>query len=226
MIRFHPRKRGGIRKHTLRVGESDGKGDGLGLALGNVGGGVPDPRSVRADVGRELHLGDDVVVGADLEGLVTTHHQARLAVLLVLEKTNIAGTALLPLRGVLDKLEKLGAHLEDLLLRLLVGLGLDLFGKPDDGVEVDILGLGRLILLDAKNQTSQQQMIKKPPSVGNGGLDEPGSYAHTSSALAAAASRWALALPETSPLSSSSFFSFFAPPPNMENTAEEVTEGA
>lgn len=41
---------------------------------------------------------------------------------------------------------------------------------------------------------------------------------------AAAASRWALALPELSPRSSS-FFSFLAPPPNMENTDEEVTAG-
>lgn len=46
------------------------------------------------------------------------------------------------------------------------------------------------------------------------------------SLAAAAASRWALALPELSPLSSSSFFSFFAPPPNMEKTADEVTEAA
>lgn len=45
----------------------------------------------------------------------------------------------------------------------------------------------------------------------------------TSSALA---SRWAFALPELSPRSSSSFFSFFSPPPNMEKTEEEVTEGA
>ena len=38
-----------------------------------------------------------------------------------------------------------------------------------------------------------------------------------------AASRWAFALPEVSPRSSSSFFSFFSPPPNMEKTADEVT---
>lgn len=43
---------------------------------------------------------------------------------------------------------------------------------------------------------------------------------------AAAASRCALALPDVSPLSSSSFFSFFAPPPNMEKTADEVTGAA
>jgi len=87
------------------------------------------------------------VVRADLEGLVTSHHKTRLAILLVLQQPNVTGTSLLPLGGLLDELEELGAHLEHLLLRLLVGLGLDLLGELDDGVEVDVLGLGRLLLL-------------------------------------------------------------------------------
>jgi hypothetical protein len=52
-----------------------------------------------------------------------------------------------------------------------------------------------------------------------------GELTSSPSFAAAAASRWALALPELSPRSSSSFFSFLAPPPNMENTDEEVTAG-
>jgi len=101
-------------KLTLRVGEADGKGDGLGLTLADISSGVPDPAAVGADVGGELHVGDDwyritsaswfqtrtpyntavpdedleqhtVVVGADLEGLVAAHDKAGLAVLLVLE---------------------------------------------------------------------------------------------------------------------------------------------
>jgi len=87
------------------------------------------------------------VVSADLEGLVATHDQTGLAVLLVLEQTNVTSTALLPLAAVLDELEKLCAHLEELLLALLVGLGLDLLGQLDDGLEVNVLGLRCLVLL-------------------------------------------------------------------------------
>ena len=86
------------------------------------------------------------MVGADLEGLITAHNKASLAVLLVLQKSNISGTALLPLVGLADELEELGAHLESLLLNLLSGLDIDLLGKADDWLEVNILGLRRLIL--------------------------------------------------------------------------------
>lgn len=133
--------------HTLRVGESNSQGNSLGLALADIGGGVPHPAAVGANVGGELHLGHDVVVGADLEGLVSAHDESGLAVLLVLEQADVAGAALLPLAALLDELEELGAHLEGLLLGLLVGLGLDLLGQLDDGLEVDILGLGGLLLL-------------------------------------------------------------------------------
>jgi len=87
------------------------------------------------------------VVGADLERLVSTHDKASLAILGVLQETNIAGAALLPLVALLDELEELGSHLEHLFLRLLVGLGVNLFGKLDDGFEMDIFRLGRLLLL-------------------------------------------------------------------------------
>jgi hypothetical protein len=63
-----------------------------------------------------------IVVSADLESLITTHDESSLAVLLVLEQSNIASASLLPLSRIAIKLEELGAHLEDLLLRLFVGL--------------------------------------------------------------------------------------------------------
>lgn len=47
------------RIHTLSVGKSNSQGNSLGLTLADVGGSVPDPTAVRADVGRELHLRDD-----------------------------------------------------------------------------------------------------------------------------------------------------------------------
>ena len=87
------------------------------------------------------------MVGADLEGLVSAHDKSGLAVLLVLQQTNIASTSLLPLAALLDELEKLGSHLEHLLLGLLVGLGLDLLGQLDNGLEVNILRLRGSILL-------------------------------------------------------------------------------
>ncbi len=88
------------------------------------------------------------MVRADLQGLVPAHDNAGLAVLDVLEETNISGSAFLPLARFLHELEELGAHLEKLLLRLLVGLGLDLLGQVDDGLEVNVLGLGRLFLFE------------------------------------------------------------------------------
>ena len=130
---------------TLAVGEADGESLLLGLALGDIGGGVPDPAAVAADVGAQLHFRDDcksalslmtsknsgcysgmltVVVSADLEGLVAAHDQASLQVLLVLQQTDITSTTLLPLLALGVELEELGAHLEDLLLNLLAGLHL------------------------------------------------------------------------------------------------------
>lgn len=46
-----------------------------------------------------------VVVGADLEGLVSSHDQSGFAVLLVFEQPHIASSALLPLTSVPVELE-------------------------------------------------------------------------------------------------------------------------
>ena len=50
-----------------------------------------------------------VVVCADLEGLVAAHDEADLLRLLVLEKADVSSAALLPLRRLSHKTEKLGA---------------------------------------------------------------------------------------------------------------------
>jgi hypothetical protein len=96
-----------------------------------------------------------VVVCADLEGLVSAHDQAGLAVLAVLEQADVAGAALLPLADLLDIPEKLGAHLEELPLRFLVGFDLDLLGQADDRPEMDILRLRRLVVLCSWRKQSQ-----------------------------------------------------------------------
>lgn len=99
------------------------------------------------------------MVGADLERLLSSHNQADLVVLLVLEQSDITSSSLLPLAAGsgdllailldgLDELEQLGAHLEELLLRLLVGLDVDLLGQLDDGLEVNVLALRGLLLCD------------------------------------------------------------------------------
>lgn len=49
----------GAGERTLRVGKADSKSDGLGLALANIGRGVPHPASVGSDVGGKLHLRDN-----------------------------------------------------------------------------------------------------------------------------------------------------------------------
>lgn len=80
-----------------------------------------------------------VVVGANLQRLVSSHDQSCLAVLLVLQQSNITSSTLSPLVGLLNKLEELCAHLEGLLLEFLVGLDIDFLGEADNGLEVDIL---------------------------------------------------------------------------------------
>lgn len=44
---------------TLAVGKADGQSLSLGLALADIGGRIPDPAAVTADVGAQLHVGDD-----------------------------------------------------------------------------------------------------------------------------------------------------------------------
>jgi hypothetical protein len=64
----------------------------------------------------------------------------------VLQESNITSSALLPLIGLLVELEELCAHLENLLLELLVGLDLNFLGETDDRFEVDIFWLRGFIL--------------------------------------------------------------------------------
>ena len=85
------------------------------------------------------------MVGADLEGLVSPHDEARLAVLLVLQQSHVAGSTLLPLLSLAIESEQLGAHLKGLFLCFLVCLDIDFLGQADDRLEVDIrLGLNIL----------------------------------------------------------------------------------
>lgn len=44
---------------TLAVGKADSQSLSLGLALADIGGGVPNPAAVTADVGAQLHVGDN-----------------------------------------------------------------------------------------------------------------------------------------------------------------------
>lgn len=56
----HRHRAGTIR--TLGVREADGKRLGLRFALTDVSGSIPDPAAVAADVGGELHVGDDCIL--------------------------------------------------------------------------------------------------------------------------------------------------------------------
>jgi hypothetical protein len=87
------------------------------------------------------------MVGANLERLLAPHNEPNLAIVAVPKQSDVASAALLPLSGLLNEPEQLGAHLEDDLLRLLMRFGLHLLGQFDHGLEVDILGLGRLVIL-------------------------------------------------------------------------------
>jgi hypothetical protein len=78
------------------------------------------------------------VVGANLQSFISSHDQSRLAILLVLQESNITSSALLPLVGLLVELEELCAHLENLLLKLLIGLDLNFLSETDNWLEVDI----------------------------------------------------------------------------------------
>lgn len=78
------------------------------------------------------------MVGANLQSLISSHDQSRLAILLVLQESNITSSALLPLVGLLVELEELCAHFENLLLKLLIGLDLNFLSETNDWLEVDI----------------------------------------------------------------------------------------
>lgn len=87
------------------------------------------------------------MVRADLERLVSPHYQSRLLILLVSEQPDIARTALFPLLAFSVKLEQLGAHLEHLLLTLLIRGRLDFFGQVNDGLKVRVFALLYFFLL-------------------------------------------------------------------------------
>lgn len=99
------------------------------------------------------------MVGADLEGLIPTHDETGLLVLLVLQQTHITSTTLLPLLAVTIELEQLGAHLEGLLLELLVGLCLNLLGQANDGLEVNFGGLRSVILVLNKEKKKKTMSV-------------------------------------------------------------------
>lgn len=97
------------------------------------------------------------MVSADLEGLVSAHHQPGLVVLLVPQQPHVASTTLLPFLGVTVESEQLGAHLEGLLLEFFIGLGVDLFSQANDRLEVNFRGFGSLLL--KKNRLAHIQSI-------------------------------------------------------------------
>lgn len=79
-----------------------------------------------------------VVVGADLQGLVSSHYQSCLLVFLVLQESHVTSTTLLPLSAITIELEELGAHLEGLFLSFLVGLGVNLLCEADNWFEMHV----------------------------------------------------------------------------------------
>lgn len=87
------------------------------------------------------------MICTDFQGLVSAHDEPSLAILLVLQESHITSSTFLPLTAVAVELEQLGAHLEGLLLRFFVGLGLDLLSKMDDWLEVNVWGFVRSIIL-------------------------------------------------------------------------------
>jgi hypothetical protein len=74
----------------------------------------------------------------------------------VLQESDITSSTLLPLVGILDELEELCAHLESLLLELLVGLDLDFLSEANNWLEVDILRLWSLLLRTISASNSYQ----------------------------------------------------------------------
>jgi len=88
------------------------------------------------------------VVGAHLERLVTSHHKTGLAILAMLEESDITRATLFPLARFAVEFEELSSHLENAFLEFFVGLGLDFLRKADDGLEVNIwFNLIRLLLV-------------------------------------------------------------------------------
>lgn len=78
------------------------------------------------------------MIRADLQSLVSPHHQSRLAILLVLKQPHIASTSFLPLVRLPNEFEKFCAHLKGLLLEFFISFDLNLLREANDGLEVDI----------------------------------------------------------------------------------------
>lgn len=75
------------------------------------------------------------MIGANLKSLVPSHNQACLAILLVLQKSDITSTPLFPLPRVAIELEEFGTHLKGLFFRLLIGCGVNFLGEVYYGLE-------------------------------------------------------------------------------------------
>ena len=86
------------------------------------------------------------MIRADLERLVPSHNESRLAILAVFQQSYITGSTLFPLVRFANELEEFCSHLERLLLKLFVGLGFDFFGETNDWFEVDVFRFWGLIL--------------------------------------------------------------------------------
>lgn len=81
------------------------------------------------------------MVGADLEGLVSSHDQTDFAILLMFQQAKRASTTFFPFAfsfGVLGEFEHLAPHVENLFLGFFVGHSLDLLGELVHRLEVDI----------------------------------------------------------------------------------------
>lgn len=151
------------------------------------------------------------MICADLECLVSSHDQSCLAIFLVLEQSNITSASLLPFPRVPVELEELSTHLEDLFLRLLVGLSLDLLGQSDHRFEFDV---GLFLVGFVLSQDARSVCIHIPRDQGS---------------LTSSSSFFALELPLGSSFpssSSSAFLSFLGPPPNMEKTDSFTPDAA
>jgi hypothetical protein len=93
--------------------------------------------------------GRTVVVGAGLAGLVLSHNQASLAICFVLEEAKLTLATLLPLGNIGEISEQLSFDAADLIL-VFVCYGADFLGESNDGGELDIFRLRRLILITGR----------------------------------------------------------------------------
>ena len=78
------------------------------------------------------------MICADFEGLISPHHQPCLMALPMLQKLHITGTTFLPFPSVPVEFEQFCAHFKDLFFILFIGLSLNLLGKFDDRLKVNL----------------------------------------------------------------------------------------